>query len=136
MKYRMFQETRFTFTGMKIAKGNLTEKFGTFSDHWHPRIVAQLNGQAVKIAKVKGEFPWHSHQHEDEMFYVLDGELEIALRDGNVVLGPGEYVVIPKGVEHSPRAERETQIMMFEPLETVNTGNIQNEFTKTNLQEI
>lgn len=114
----------------------MSDKFSSFDDHWHPRIVAELNGQAVKIAKIQGEFPWHAHEHEDEMFYVVDGEIEIALRDKMLNLKKGEYVVIPKGVEHSPRAENEAQILMFEPVETINTGNTESEFTKTALDKI
>ncbi len=121
---------------MKIQSGKLSEKFEQFSDHWHPRVIAELNGQAVKIAKVKGEFPWHAHEHEDEMFYVVKGHLEIALRDGDIQLSAGEYAVIPRGVEHSPRAKEETEILMFEPKETINTGGTKNEYTRENLQKI
>ncbi len=121
---------------MKIEKGRLIEKFDSFSDHWHPRVIAELNGQSVKIAKVKGEFPWHSHEHEDEMFYVVKGKLVIELREDRIVLEEGEYTVIPRGIEHSPRAEEETHIMMFEPNETVNTGAERNEFTKENLEKL
>ncbi len=121
---------------MHINKGNLLEKFDSFSDHWNPRIIGQLNGQAVKIAKIQGEFVWHSHENEDEMFYVVKGAISIELRDKMIDLQEGEFTIIPKGVEHKPSAKEEAFIMMFEPLETLNTGNIKNELTRKDLEEI
>lgn len=105
-------------------KISLDAKFATFDEHWSPRIVAELNGQHVKIAKVQGEFVWHRHEHEDELFLVHRGRLRIELRDGAVELGPGEMFVVPRGVEHRPVAEREVEMVMFEPAGTLNTGNL------------
>ena len=112
-----------------VDKINLTDKLSQFDEHWSPRIVAELNGQHVKLAKVKGEFVWHHHEDEDELFYVLKGRLTIEFRDGSVELGPGECVVVPRGVEHRPVAEEETHILMFEPASTLNTGNVRSERT-------
>jgi mannose-6-phosphate isomerase-like protein (cupin superfamily) len=108
---------------------NLAEKLARIQDFWNPRIVGELNGQHVKLAKVKGEFVWHFHQNEDELFLVLDGTLRLQLRDGEVILGPGEMYIVPRGVEHRPVAEDEVHLMMFEPASTLNTGNIKNEKT-------
>ena len=106
-----------------MSKVNIAEKLSLFSDHWKPRIVAELNDQHVKLAKLQGEFVWHSHAEEDELFLVLDGELVIELRDGAVHLGPGEFYVVPRGVEHRPVAEREASVLLLEPAGTVNTGD-------------
>lgn len=103
---------------------NLAEKFGCFADQWSPKIIADLNEAHVKLAKVQGEFVWHQHADEDEMFLVIQGELTIELRDGVVRLGPGELVVIPKGVEHRPVAEQEVQLMLIEPKGTRHTGDV------------
>jgi mannose-6-phosphate isomerase-like protein (cupin superfamily) len=108
---------------------NLTEKFGLFADQWSPKIVADLNDSHVKLAKVQGEFIWHQHAHEDELFIVVKGELIIELRDGAVTLGPGELVVIPKGVEHRPVAREEVHLMLIEPKATKHTGDVENERT-------
>ena len=112
---------------------NLKEKFTKFSDHWHPRIIGALNGQAVKIAKVKGDFVWHSHKDEDELFYIIKGTLKIEFRDGFKTLQEGEMLVIPRGVEHRPIAEEEVHLMLFEPMETKHTGNIKHELTREKL---
>ena len=112
-----------------VDKINLTDKLSQFDEHWSPRIVAELNGQHVKLAKVKGAFVWHHHEDEDELFYVLKGRLTIEFRDGSVELGPGECLVVPRGVEHRPVAEEETHILMFEPAGTLNTGNVRSERT-------
>ena len=112
-----------------VDKINLTDKLSQFDEHWSPRIVAELNGQHVKLAKVKGAFVWHHHQDEDELFYVLKGRLTIEFRDGSVELGPGECLVVPRGVEHRPVAEEEAHILMFEPAGTLNTGNVRSERT-------
>ncbi len=112
-----------------VDKINLTDKLSQFDEHWSPRIVAELNGQHVKLAKVKGAFVWHHHEDEDELFYVLKGRLTIEFRDRSIELGPGECLVVPRGVEHRPVAEEETHILMFEPAGTLNTGNVRSERT-------
>ena len=112
-----------------VTKINLTEKLGRFSDHWSPRIVAELNDNHVLLAKVQGEFVWHQHAGEDELFLVLQGQLTIELRDGSVTLGPGEMVVIPRGVEHRPVAREEVHLMLVEPKVTRHTGNVETERT-------
>lgn len=108
---------------------NLAAKFATFSEHWQPRIVGELNGQHVKIAKLSGEFVWHHHEHEDELFLVIEGTLEIHFRDRVVTLREGEFCIVPRGVEHKPVAEREVKVLLFEPASTLNTGNVENERT-------
>ena len=105
----------------------LTDKFSRITEHFRPKVIAQLNGQEVKAAKVKGEFIWHHHEHEDELFLVVRGALRIEFRDGAVTLGPGEMLVVPRGVEHRPVAEEETEILLFEPAATRNTGNVVHE---------
>jgi mannose-6-phosphate isomerase-like protein (cupin superfamily) len=112
-----------------VTKINLTEKFGRFSDQWSPKIVADLNDSHVKLAKVQGEFVWHQHADEDELFMVIRGELTIELRNGQVTLGPGELVVIPKGVEHRPVARDEVHLMLIEPNGTRHTGDVITERT-------
>jgi mannose-6-phosphate isomerase-like protein (cupin superfamily) len=106
-----------------VDKINLAEKFARFRDPWRPRIVAELNGQHVKLARLDGEFVWHKHDAEDELFFVVDGRLRMEFRDRSVTLGPGELIVVPRGVEHRPVAEVETLVMLFEPAGTVNTGD-------------
>jgi mannose-6-phosphate isomerase-like protein (cupin superfamily) len=101
----------------------LADKLSVFSEQWSPKIVAELNGQYVKLAKLQGEFHWHSHAEEDELFLVVSGRLRIELRDGTVELGPGELVVVPRGVEHRPVAEEEVEVLLFEPKSTVNVGD-------------
>jgi mannose-6-phosphate isomerase-like protein (cupin superfamily) len=98
--------------------------------------VGELNGQHVKLAKVKGEFVWHHHENEDELFFVLDGELRLEFRDGEVTLGPGELFIVPKGTEHRPVAREEVHLLMFEPASTLNTGNIRNERTVEDLERL
>jgi mannose-6-phosphate isomerase-like protein (cupin superfamily) len=112
-----------------IEKANLAAKFAKIDGHWQPRIVAELNGQHVKLVKVLGDFPWHLHDTEDELFYVISGRLLVRLRDHEVRLDPGELLVVPHGVEHAPFAEVETQIVLFEPAGTQNTGTEENERT-------
>ena len=119
-----------------MIKVNVAEKLSLFDDHWNPKIVGELNGQHVKFAKLKGEFVWHTHDAEDEMFYVLDGLLKIAFRDGIVELEKNEFIIIPKGTEHKPIAESEVSVMLFEPAGTINTGNAPGHFTKENLDKI
>ena len=114
---------------MTMKKVNLKEKFDLFEEFWTPKIVDELNGQYVKLAKAKGELVWHTHDNEDELFLVIKGRLTINLRDQVVHLGAGEFFVVPKGVEHKPEAERETHILLFEPKETAHTGNVQSHQT-------
>ena len=110
-------------------KVNLAEKLEQFSEHWSPRIVGELNGQHVKLAKLEGEFVWHHHEREDELFLVLRGHLSIELRDRTVELDEGELFIVPRGVEHRPVAEGETHVLLLEPSSTLNTGNLRNERT-------
>lgn len=112
-----------------VKKVNLAEKLALFSTHWDPKIVASLNGQHVKLAKLQGPFVWHAHEGEDELFLVVKGTLRIELRDGDVTLSEGELVVIPRGVEHRPVAEGEAHVLLFEPASTVNTGTAGGERT-------
>lgn len=112
-----------------MKKINLAEKLSRIHEHWSPKVVADLNGQQVKLAKVQGTFDWHHHETEDELFYVVDGRLRMDFRDGSMWLEPGEMLVVPRGVEHRPHADVETQILLFEPASTVNTGNVRNERT-------
>lgn len=121
---------------MNIQKVNLAEKLSTFTEHWSPKIVGALNGQLVKIAKVQGDFVMHKHDDEDELFYIIEGTLNIELKDKTLVLNEGEFVIIPKGVEHRPYAEEEVKIMLFEPASTLNTGDQKNELTMEKLDEI
>ncbi len=111
---------------------NLQDKLSKFSEHWSPKIIAQMNDYHFKLAKVQGEFVWHDHPETDEMFLVLKGQLEIHLRDGVVTLNEGEMYVVPKGVEHKPVAENECHIMLIEPAGTVNTGDVVDEKTAAN----
>ena len=108
---------------------NLSQKFDMFQEHWSPRIVGELNDSYVKLAKLKGAFVWHQHEHEDELFLVVKGQLQIKLRDRDLFIEEGEFVVIPKGVEHCPLAAEEVQVMLLEPKSTRNTGDQQNERT-------
>jgi mannose-6-phosphate isomerase-like protein (cupin superfamily) len=112
-----------------MDKVNLAETFASFSEPWQPRIVAELNGQHVKVVRLLGEFVWHQHEAEDELFYVLEGTLHMEFRDRTVVLEPGELCVVPRGVEHRPVADSEVKVLLFEPASTLNTGNVQNERT-------
>jgi mannose-6-phosphate isomerase-like protein (cupin superfamily) len=115
---------------------NLAEKFGRFHDQWSPKIVADVNDAQVKVAKVQGEFVWHAHADEDELFLVIKGTLRIELRDGAVTLGPGELVVIPKGVEHRPVAEEEVHLVLVEPRAIRHTGEVIDARTVTEYQRI
>jgi mannose-6-phosphate isomerase-like protein (cupin superfamily) len=112
-----------------MEKINLAEKFSSFDEHWSPKIVGELNGQCVKIVKVKGEFVWHHHDVEDELFMVLKGQLTVKFRDRDVTLEEGEFLIVPHGVEHKPVAEEEAHMLLFEPRATLNTGNVRNERT-------
>ena len=115
---------------------NLAEKFAQFSEHWSPRLVGQVNGCAIKLVRISGEFVWHHHAEEDEMFLVISGRLRMRFRDGEQVVGPGEFIIVPRGVEHLPIAEGETQIMLVGPDTTLNTGNVVNERTVAELQRV
>ena len=120
-----------------MDKINVIDKYGLFNDHWNPRIIGELNGQHVKIAKVKDEFIWHSHEQEDELFLVWKGTLIMDFRDKTVEIAPGEMLIVPKGVEHRPRTNgEEVWIMMLEPTTTVNTGAVDNERTRKELESI
>ena len=119
-----------------MQKVNLSEKLAQFSDQWTPKIVGELNGQHVKLAKIRGEFIWHKHDHEDELFLVVKGRFRMEFRDRHVWLEEGEILIVPRGVEHRPVAEEEAHILMFEPASTLNTGNVQNERTVANLDRI
>jgi mannose-6-phosphate isomerase-like protein (cupin superfamily) len=114
-----------------MEKVNLSEKLNTFDEYWKPKIVGALNGQHVKLAKLKGEFVWHHHDVEDELFYVIKGQLLIKLRDKDVTLNEGEFFIVPHGVEHKPVADNEVHILLFEPDTTLNTGNVKDEKTVT-----
>ncbi|HET6361670.1 MAG TPA: cupin domain-containing protein [Gemmatimonadota bacterium] len=114
---------------IRIEAIDLAEKLAAFDERWSPRIVAELNGQHVKLVKLEGEFVWHSHAEEDELFLVLKGLLRIELRDGAVILGPGQMAVVPRAVEHRPVADGEVHVLLFEPAGTLNTGNVRNERT-------
>ncbi len=113
-----------------VTKVNLDEKLALFDEHWSPRIVGELNGQHVKVVKLLGEFVWHHHEAEDELFLVLHGRMTIRVRgEPDVMLGPGELAVIPRGVEHQPVAEEEAHVLLLEPASTLNTGNVRDEHT-------
>jgi mannose-6-phosphate isomerase-like protein (cupin superfamily) len=119
-----------------MNKINLLEKFSLFNEQWTPKVVAELNGQHVKLAKVEGDFIWHKHESEDELFLVVKGKLTIEFRDRSVELSENEILVVPRGVEHKPVAKEEVWIMMFEPVSTLNTGNEINERSKRELEQI
>jgi len=119
-----------------MDKVNVLQKFGLFTDHWSPKIAGELNGQQVKLVKFNGPFVWHHHDNEDEMFYVIKGNFVMELRDKNIELNEGEFLGIPRGVEHRPNATEEVWVMLFEPASTLNTGNTENNFTKMQLETI
>ena len=112
-----------------MDKVNLAQKLSLFDDLWSPKIVGELNGQYVKLAKIKGEFVWHRHENEDELFLVIKGRLTIELRDEDIVLEEGEFCIVPRGVEHKPVAEQEVHVLLFEPKSTLHTGNVRSEMT-------
>lgn len=115
---------------------NLREKLERFTDHWSPRLIGELNGQHVKLAKVLGEFVWHHHEDEDELFLVLRGRLHLHLRDRVVELAEGEMFIVPRGVEHKPVAEEEVHLLLFEPASTINTGTLQSDRTVESIERI
>jgi mannose-6-phosphate isomerase-like protein (cupin superfamily) len=113
-----------------MGKVNLAEKFALINEHWRPKVVGELNGQEVKLVKFQGEFPWHQHENEDEMFMAMKGNFRIEFRDKIIELAEGEFVIVPKGVEHRPIAENEVEVLLFEPAQLLNTGNfVDKEFT-------
>jgi mannose-6-phosphate isomerase-like protein (cupin superfamily) len=119
-----------------MNKVNLAETLALFSDYWSPKVVGELNGQQVKLVKFKGPFVWHHHDAEDEMFLVVKGRFRMELRDRNVELAEGEFIVVPKGVEHRPVADEEVHVLLFEPATTLNTGNVVNERTVRELERL
>lgn len=119
-----------------MNKVNIDQKLSLIHDYFNPRIAGELNGQHVKLVKFQGEFIWHSHEHEDEMFYVLKGSFDMHLRDKIINIRENEYLIVPKGVEHKPVANEEVSIMLFEPAGTVNTGNEKSALTREHLDSI
>ena len=119
-----------------MEKVNLAAKLARFSEHWSPKIVGELNGQHVKLAKLKGEFVWHHHDDEDELFLVIKGRLRMELRSGDITIEEGEFLVVPRGVEHRPVADEEVHVLLFEPASTLNTGNVTSERTVADLERI
>jgi mannose-6-phosphate isomerase-like protein (cupin superfamily) len=119
-----------------LEKVNLSDKFRLFEEHWSPKIAGEVNDSYVKLVKFQGDFVWHKHEEEDEMFLVVKGSIVIRLRDGDVRLGEGEFVVIPRGVEHMPVAEEEAHVLLFEPKTVLNTGDVRNERTREVLGRI
>ena len=120
----------------EIKKINLKEKLAKFSDHWSPKIIGQLNHQLVKVAKLQGEFVWHSHENEDELFMVIDGSFTMELRDRSIEVREGELIIIPKGTEHRPVAKKEVSILLLEPNTLINTGEVRNQLTVENPDHI
>lgn len=121
---------------MNTKKVNIAEKLSLFKDHWNPRIAGELNGQQVKLVKFSGEFVWHKHDNDDEMFYAIDGEFRIEFRDNSVELKKDEFIIIPRGVEHRPVADKEVSVMLFEPATVINTGDNPGEMTRQDLEWI
>jgi len=119
-----------------MEKINISEKLSLFNDHFNPRIVGELNGQQVKLVKFQGEFVWHHHDNEDELFYVVKGSFDMLLKDKTITINTGEFLIVPRGVEHKPVAKEEVEIMLFEPATTLNTGNIESELTRKELNRI
>lgn len=119
-----------------MEKVNLREKMSLISDHWNPRIAGELNGQQVKLVKFQGPFDWHHHENEDELFLVVQGRFRMELRDRSIDLEEGEFLIVPRGVEHRPVADEEVQVLLFEPASTLNTGTVETERTVRELQRI
>jgi mannose-6-phosphate isomerase-like protein (cupin superfamily) len=119
-----------------VDKVNLAEKLALFDEPWSPKVVSELNDSYVKVVKLEGEFVWHRHDEEDELFLVVSGRLHMQFRDGEVVIGPGELIVVPRGVEHCPQAEEETHVVLIEPKTTLNTGNVRNQRTVDELERL
>jgi len=123
-----------------MQKIKLSEKFSLIKDHWNPRIAGGLNGQLIKLVKFQGPFTWHHHETEDEMFLVVKGRFRMDYRENGVEraewIEPGEFIIVPRGVEHRPVAEEECEVVLFEPASTLNTGNVEDEFTRKHLENI
>ncbi len=119
-----------------MDKVTLLSKFSQLHEHWQPHIAGELNGQLIKLVKFRGQFVWHHHDHEDEMFLVVKGSFRIEFRDKTVTIGEGEFIVVPRGVEHKPVADEECWVMLFEPASTLNTGNVVNERTVRQLKRV
>lgn len=119
-----------------VAKVNLAEKLTLFGEHWKPKIVGELNGQYVKLVKFQGPFVWHRHELEDELFFVIKGRFRMEFRDSSIDLEAGEFLVVPKSVEHRPVADDEVHVLLFEPASTKNTGDVENQFTTAALERI
>lgn len=119
-----------------MSATNLKEKLSLFKEHWTPKIIGELNGQQVKLVKLQGEFVWHDHKDEDELFYIIKGQLIIELRDKTIILNEGDLYIVPRGVEHKPIAHKEVHIMLFEPESIKHTGDVQHEITKEKLDWI
>jgi mannose-6-phosphate isomerase-like protein (cupin superfamily) len=119
-----------------MEKVNIKKKLGAFSDYWNPRILGELNGQYVKAVKLKGEFVWHHHDDEDELFLVVKGKLKMEFRDRTVEVNEGEFIIVPRRTEHKPAADEEVHLLLFEPCSTLNTGNVENEKTRKELEKI
>lgn len=120
----------------KISKVNIAESLSKVTEHWKPIIAGELNDQQVKLVKFKGEFIWHKHDHEDEMFYVIDGSFQMEFRDKTILINTGEFLIVPKGVEHRPVAPSEVSVMLFEPSTTLNTGDTKSNLTQENLERV
>ncbi len=121
---------------MHIDKVNIQTKLSHIQDHWNPRIVGELNGQHVRLVKFQGQFVWHKHDNEDELFYVLKGQFDMEFRDKKITVKENEFLIVPRGVEHRPSSEEEVSIMLFEPSSTLNTGDTRGEMTRDNLEKI
>jgi mannose-6-phosphate isomerase-like protein (cupin superfamily) len=114
-----------------MEKVNLDQKFALFNEQWKPKIVGELNGQHVKLGKIEGSFVWHQHENEDELFLVVKGKMHLEFRDSSVAVDEGEFIIVPRGVQHRPVADKECHILIFEPVSTLNTGNVNDKFTVT-----
>jgi mannose-6-phosphate isomerase-like protein (cupin superfamily) len=119
-----------------MNKVNISDKFAEFDDFYNPKIIGELNGQQVKAVKLKGEFIWHHHENEDELFLVVKGKLKMEFREKTVEVDPGEFIIVPRGIEHRPVADDEVHVLLFEPDSTINTGNIENERTRKDLEKL
>jgi mannose-6-phosphate isomerase-like protein (cupin superfamily) len=119
-----------------MEKVNIQQKLSMFNDYWKPRVVGELNGQHVKLVKFKGEFVWHKHDLEDELFMVVNGSFKMEFRDSVVTISENEFLIVPKGVEHRPVADEEVSVLLFEPAATLNTGNVQHELTRSDLEHL
>jgi mannose-6-phosphate isomerase-like protein (cupin superfamily) len=119
-----------------MDKVNLLQKFGLFTEQWKPKIVGELNGQQVKLVRFQEPFVWHHHKNEDELFMVVKGRFRMELRDRSILLEEGEFLIVPRGVEHCPVADEEAWVLLFEPATTLNTGDVQNELTQETLQHL